>query len=236
MLHIDQLSLLRRDGLPQLDGVSLRLAAGEVAALLGPSGSGKTTLLRLVAGFEAPSQGSIAIGGRQASGAGRVLLPPQQRGLSLALQDATLFPHMDALDNVAFAVTAASRAARRQRAGQLLSAMGLPDAVRGRPVATLSGGEAQRVALARALGREAGLLLLDEPFGNVDRLTRQDLIGRLREHLGKGVAALIVTHDPADAEDLASRVLLLRQGRLVGDGESVARLRQQGRWERELLG
>ena len=91
-------------------------------------------------------------------------------------------------------------------------------------------------ALARALGREAGLLLLDEPFGNVDRLTRQDLIGRLREHLGKGVAALIVTHDPVDAEDLASRVLLLRQGRLVGDGESVAQLREQGRWERELLG
>lgn len=217
-----------------LDGVSLNLRAGETAALLGPSGSGKSTLLRLIAGFDAPSEGSVWLHGAKASEPGRVALPPQRRQLSLALQDATLYPHLDAVGNVAFAVPTGSRRAKRDRATALLTSMGLHD-VAERAVATLSGGEAQRVALARALAREAPLLLLDEPFGNVDRLTRADLLDRLRDHLGAGVAALVVTHDPLDADELGARVLLLRQGRLVGDG-ALNSVRGSDAWAADFLG
>lgn len=225
MLKLEAVSRLV-NGRPLLDGVSLSLRAGETAALLGPSGSGKSTLLRLIAGFDAPTEGAVWIHGARASEPGRVLLPPERRQLSLALQDATLYPHLDAVGNVAFAVTGGTRRAKRDRAKAMLIRMGLHN-VDGRAVGTLSGGEAQRVALARALAREAPLLLLDEPFGNVDRPTRADLLDRLREHLGGGVAALVVTHDPRDADELGTRVLVLREGRLVADGSPQALLSDQ---------
>ena len=215
--------------------VSFDMAAGEILAILGPSGSGKTSLLRMIAGFDAPTRGSVQLHGREVSAAGKVLVAPEQRALSLAFQDATLFAHLDAVGNVAFAVRAADKAARTERARAALRDMGLTQ-TEGRDVATLSGGEAQRVSLARALAADAKLLLLDEPFGNVDRLTRIDLLARLRARLGSGVGAIVITHDPQDVVELGARVLLMREGRVVADGSHDAIVSgQRGAWARSFL-
>lgn len=215
--------------------VSFDMAAGEILAILGPSGSGKTSLLRMIAGFDAPTRGSVQLHGREVSAAGKVLVAPEQRALSLAFQDATLFAHLDAVGNVAFAVRAADKAARTERARAALRDMGLTQ-TEGRDVATLSGGEAQRVSLARALAADAKLLLLDEPFGNVDRLTRIDLLARLRARLGSGVGAIVITHDPQDVIELGARVLLMREGRVVADGSHDAIVSgQRGAWARSFL-
>jgi iron(III) transport system ATP-binding protein len=200
-----------------VSAVSFSLASGQVAALLGPSGSGKTSILRMIAGFDPPSRGTVSLFGRCVSGSGRTLVAPERRQLSMAFQDATLFPHLDAVGNVAFAMNGVSRVERRREAGELLAQMGLT-AMDGRSVDSLSGGEAQRVALARALAPGRRLMLLDEPFGNVDRLTRQDLVRRLRAALAGGAGAIIVTHDPADALELADSCLLMRAGRLEAAG------------------
>ena len=191
--------------------VSFDMAPGEVLAILGPSGSGKTSLLRMIAGFDAPTQGSVHLHGREVSTAGQVNVAPEHRALALAFQDATLFAHLDAVGNAAFAIRAADKATRHARAVAALHDMGLTS-MEGRDVATLSGGEAQRVSLARALAAEARLLLLDEPFGNVDRLTRIDLLLRLKARLANGLGAIIITHDPADVIELGARVLLMRDG------------------------
>ena len=215
--------------------VSFDMAAGEVLAILGPSGSGKTSLLRMIAGFDAPTQGSVQLHGRDVSAAGKVLVAPEQRALSLAFQDATLFAHLDAVGNVAFAVRAADNAARMERARAALRDMGLTQ-TEGRDIATLSGGEAQRVSLARALAADAKLLLLDEPFGNVDRLTRIDLLARLKARLGSGLGAIVITHDPQDVIELGARVLLMREGRVVADGSHDAIVSgQRGDWARSFL-
>ncbi|RVT52213.1 ATP-binding cassette domain-containing protein [Rubrivivax albus] len=204
-------------------GVDLAMGPTDVVALLGPSGSGKTSLLRMIAGFDAPDDGRVELDGSIVSAAGRVLCPPERRRVAVAFQDATLFPHLDAIGNAAFGIRTGSRAQRREAASAALAGMGLA-AVDGRDVATLSGGEAQRVSLARALASDARLLLLDEPFGNVDRLTRADLVQRLRASLAAGRAAIIVTHDPADALELDARVLVMRDGKLVYDGSAQALL------------
>ena len=216
--------------------LSFEMGSGEILAILGPSGSGKTSLLRLIAGFDAPSAGSIHLFGNEVSTAGRVRVAPEHRALALALQDATLFPHLDAVANAAFAIVAGSAAERGRKAREALAAMGLSD-MEGRDVATLSGGEAQRVSLARALAAESRLLLLDEPFGNVDRLTRADLVQRLRARLRGVQGAIIITHDPADVLELGARVLLMRQGRLVADGSHDALAAgKAGDWARAFVG
>jgi len=215
--------------------VSFDMAPGEILAILGQSGSGKTSLLRLIAGFDAPTHGSVHLHGREVSVAGNVRVVPEQRALSLAFQDATLFSHLDAVGNVAFAIRATDKAARHALARAALNDMGLTD-MDGRDVATLSGGEAQRVSLARALAAEAKLLLLDEPFGNVDRLTRIDLLARLKAKLATGLGAIIITHDAADAIELGARVLLMRDGKLMADGSHAAiRAGQSGEWARSFL-
>ncbi len=215
---------------PVVCEVSFDMAPGEVLAVLGPSGSGKTSLLRMIAGFDAPTAGSVFLHGSEVSSAGCVLLAPEKRALALAFQDATLFSHLDAVGNVAFAIREGDKATRLQRARTALHEMGLP-AMDGRDVATLSGGEAQRVSLARALAAPSRLLLLDEPFGNVDRLTRVDLVQRLKARLAHGLGAIIITHDPADAVELGARVLLMRDGRVTADGshEAIAHGRH-GEW------
>jgi ABC-type Fe3+/spermidine/putrescine transport system ATPase subunit len=220
---------------PVVADVSFDMVPGEILAILGPSGSGKTSLLRMVAGFDAPSAGSVHLQDRQVSAAGRVLVAPERRGISLAFQDATLFAHLDAVRNVAFAVRAADKAVRMERARAALRDMGLGE-TEGRDVGTLSGGEAQRVSLARALAADARLLLLDEPFGNVDRLTRIDLLSRLKARLSGGLGAIVITHDPADVLELGARVLLMRDGRVVADGSHEAIVSgQRGAWARSFL-
>jgi iron(III) transport system ATP-binding protein len=214
---------------------SFELRPAEVLAILGPSGSGKTSLLRLIAGFDAPSQGEVSLFGQTVSAAGQVRVPPERRNLALAFQDATLFPHLDAVGNAAFAIRGGNKAQRRERARQALREMGLAE-VDGRDIGTLSGGEAQRVSLARALAADSKLLLLDEPFGNVDRITRADLLVRLKRQLAGGLGAVIITHDPADAIELGARVLLMREGRVVADGAHAAVAGgAHGDWARSFL-
>ena len=210
--------------------VSFEMSPGEVVAILGPSGSGKTSLLRMIAGFDAPTRGSVHLHGQEVSVAGKVCVAPEHRAVALAFQDATLFAHLDAVGNTAFAIRAANKAERLARGRAALRDMGLT-AMDGRDVSTLSGGEAQRVSLARALAADSKLLLLDEPFGNVDRLTRCDLLLRLRARLAGNVGAIIITHDPADAVELGARVLLMREGHVIADGSHAEiTAGQQGDW------
>ncbi len=220
---------------PVVSEVSFDMAPGEILAILGPSGSGKTSLLRMIAGFDAPTHGSVHLHGSEVSAAGKVRVAPERRALALAFQDATLFSHLDAVGNVAFAIRAVDKATRHGRARAALQDMGLT-AVDGRDVGTLSGGEAQRVSLARALAADAKLLLLDEPFGNVDRLTRIDLLGRLKARLATGLGAIIITHDSADAIELGARVLLMCDGRLMADGSHEAiSAGRRGEWAQSFL-
>ena len=215
--------------------VSFDMAPGEILAVLGPSGSGKTSLMRMIAGFDAPTLGSVHLHGREVSAPGKLRVAPEHRAVALAFQDATLFSHLDAVGNAAFAIRAVDKATRVARAREALREMGLT-AMDGRDVATLSGGEAQRVSLARALAADAKLLLLDEPFGNVDRLTRADLLLRLKARLATGLGAIVITHDPADAVELGARVLLMRDGRVIADGSHHAiATGQRGDWARSFL-
>ncbi len=155
---------------PAVDGLSLAIARGEILALLGPSGSGKTTTLRLIAGFESPDEGQVLLGDRLVAEArnGRVTaVPPEERQVGVVFQDYALFPHLTLEANVAFGLHALRRAARRDRIQEILHLVGLVDLGRRYPH-ELSGGQQQRVAVARALAPAPALVLLDEPFSNLD--------------------------------------------------------------------
>lgn len=194
------------DGAPLLVDVDLEVSGSEVVALLGPSGSGKSSLLRVLAGLLLPQQGVIAWDGQDLAGS-----PTHQRRFGLVFQDALLFPHLDVAANVAYglAATGVPRAERAARVAELLELVELPDHG-SRSVATLSGGEAQRVALARALAPRPRLLLLDEPFGALDRELRDRLAADVRTLLHRlGTPAVHVTHDLAEAELVADRVVRL---------------------------
>ncbi|WP_138469362.1 ABC transporter ATP-binding protein [Poseidonocella sp. HB161398] len=190
--------------------IDLELARGEALAVLGPSGAGKSTLLKLVAGL-LPCRGRVMIGGRDMAG-----VPPHRRQLGYLSQELHLFPHLSVRGNLALALRF-SGLPRRDRAARIEETLALCAIAHraGRFPATLSGGERQRAALARALVRQPRLLLFDEPFSALDPGTRQRLwrdVGALRERLG--LAALIVTHDPAEAAALATRRIALEAGRL----------------------
>ncbi|MGC9669412.1 ABC transporter ATP-binding protein [Planosporangium sp. 12N6] len=203
--------------------VTLTAAAGEVVALLGPNGAGKTTALRVLAGLHPLAGGHIRLGGTPVD-----RLPPHARRIGVVFQDYLLFPHLSALDNVAFGPRCArvGRAEARRRAAGWLDRMGLADFARAKP-RQLSGGQAQRVALARALAVEPALLLLDEPLAALDARTRLDTRGHLRRHLADhpGVT-ILVTHDPVDAMILADRIVIVEQGRVVQSGDAAAVTRQ----------
>jgi thiamine transport system ATP-binding protein len=196
-------------GAPVLDGVDLDVAPDESVALLGPSGSGKSTLLRVVAGLLAPDAGSVSWDGVDLAGT-----PAHERRIGLVFQDAVLFPHRDVAANVGYGLEAAGAPApeRSERVEELLDLVDL----RGfgpRTVDSLSGGQAQRVALARALAPRPRLLLLDEPFGALDRDLRERLGADVRRLLrALGIPALHVTHDEAEATLVADRLLRLAPG------------------------
>jgi molybdate transport system ATP-binding protein len=211
--------------------VALEVPAGSVVAVLGPNGSGKTTLLGAISGLVPLEHGSVVAGEAawEDVGAG-VRLPPEHRRVGLVLADHLLFPHLSALENVAFGLRSRSthRVAARDRARRELALLGLADRAASRP-GQLSSGQAQRVALARALATDPDVLLLDEPLSALDpqirARTRADLAHRLRDF---GGAAVLVTHDPLDALTLADELVFIDAGRVVQRGtpaEVVARPR-----------
>jgi len=207
---------------PAIDQVSLTLHQGEILALLGPSGCGKTTLLRLIAGFEQPQAGTIALAGQPVCGPD--WLPPERRDVGIVFQDYALFPHLTVLQNVAFGLGAGAKPRRRRRSDQpdaamaVLDLVGLADLARRFPH-ELSGGQQQRVALARALAPRPALVLLDEPFSNLDVQVRLYLRQEVRGILKRVEAAgVFVTHDQEEALAIADRVVVMQAGHIEQDG------------------
>ncbi len=195
--------------------VALTAAPGDVVALLGPNGAGKTTALRALAGLVPLSGGHLRL-----DGATLDRTPPEARPVGVVFQDYLLFPHLSALDNVAFGprCQGASKAEARALASRWLARMGLADHTGVKP-RRLSGGQAQRVALARALATRPRLLLLDEPLAALDARTRLEVRAQLRRHLAEFEAvAVLVTHDPLDAMVLADRLVVVEHGRVVQAG------------------
>jgi iron(III) transport system ATP-binding protein len=202
-----------------LDGFDLDVPAGRVVALLGPSACGKTTALRVIAGFEAPDSGSVEVEGRLVAGPG-VFLPPEKRRTGMVFQDYALFPHLDVRGNVAYGLP---RRGRDERLGEVLELVHLLGVERRYPH-ELSGGQQQRVALARTLAPRPALLLLDEPFSNLDVHLRRQVRADIREVLAHaGTTTLFVTHDQEEAFYLAETVAVMRAGRVeqVGAPEEL---------------
>jgi sulfate transport system ATP-binding protein len=209
---------------PALHGVSLKIAAGELVALLGPSGSGKTTLLRILGGLDFPTEGRVLFGDEDA-----LRLSVQERNVGFVFQHYALFRHMTVYDNVAFGLTVRSAARRPpkdeidRRVRELLELVQLAELEKRYP-AQLSGGQRQRVALARALAIEPRILLLDEPFGALDAKVRKELRRWLRDiHDRTGHTTVFVTHDQEEALELADRVVVLNKGRIeqIGTPDEV---------------
>ncbi|MGW0194146.1 ABC transporter ATP-binding protein [Nonomuraea sp. NPDC003201] len=195
--------------------IAFEVAAGEVVALLGPNGAGKTTALRALAGLVALSGGEIVLDGRDLHP-----LAAEQRPIGMVFQDYLLFPHLTALDNVAFGprCQGVPKAEARRTAAVLLERVGLADRAAAKP-RQLSGGQAQRVALARALAVRPSLLLLDEPLAALDAHTRLEIRSHLRRHLADfDGATVLVTHDPLDAMVLADRLIVIENGAVVQQG------------------
>ena len=194
-----------------VESVSFQLARGEFLALLGPSGCGKTTVLRMIAGLERPDSGAIELAGRVVS-SGRTFVPPDRRRVGLVFQDYALFPHLTVAENVGYGL--ARGADRPGRVADLLALVGL-DGYGARYPRELSGGQQQRVALARALAPQPDVILLDEPFSNLDvalrTQVREDVQRIIRE---AGVSAVLVTHDQDEAMSLADCLAVMFAGRI----------------------
>jgi iron(III) transport system ATP-binding protein len=196
-----------------LDDVNLTVHPGQLTALLGPSGCGKTTTLRLIAGFEIPDRGRIAINGQAVAGDG-LFVEPEARRIGMVFQDYALFPHLTIADNIAFGLRR-DRRERARRVEDLLALVGL-SGYGGRMPYALSGGQQQRVALARALAPDPTIILLDEPFSNLDTALRAQVRADVRAILrAAGTTSVFVTHDQEEALGLADEVAIMLEGRIA---------------------
>lgn len=194
--------------------LSLHLDQGEIGCLLGASGCGKTTILRAIAGFEPLRQGEILLAGNSVARPGTGL-PPEARRVGVVFQDYALFPHLTVHDNIAFGLRHLSGRQRRERVGDMLALVGLQATAKRYPH-ELSGGQQQRVALARSLAPEPQLMLMDEPFSNLDVTLRERLAEEVRDILKQaGATAILVTHDQREAFAVADKVGVMAEGKLL---------------------
>jgi iron(III) transport system ATP-binding protein len=195
-----------------VSGISLDVKQGEFFSLLGPSGCGKSTILRIIAGLETPDTGEVLIDANAV--AGSRWIPPEKRGVGLVFQDYALFPHMTVCDNIAFGLKRCGRKESKRRVEEMLDIVGL-SAMSKRYPHELSGGQQQRVALARALAPLPKVILLDEPFSNLDADLREELRTETKRILKeKGITTILVTHDQEEAFSLSDRIGILNNGRL----------------------
>jgi osmoprotectant transport system ATP-binding protein len=202
-------------GVRAVDDVSLTIAGGSFVALVGASGSGKSTLLKMVNRLVDPDQGRVTIGGVPVDAEPPHLL---RRRIGYVFQNVGLFPHLNVGENVAIGLKLAGERNRAARVADLLRLVDLPEEMAARMPDALSGGQRQRIGVARALATHPKLLLLDEPFGALDPVTRDALGQAIRRlHEGMGLTTILVTHDMAEALLLADRVLVMAAGRIAGD-------------------
>ncbi|MBR9858500.1 MAG: ABC transporter ATP-binding protein [Gammaproteobacteria bacterium] len=226
------------NGNPILNDLSLQVAENEIMCLLGASGCGKTTLLKAVAGLLPVTEGDIYIHGRQMNGNG-VEVVPERRNIGMIFQDYALFPHLNVAQNVAFGLQSkeSNKARIKSRVAEVLELVNLAD-LGGRYPHQLSGGQQQRVAIARAMICQPGLMLLDEPFSNIDTQVRMRLIGEIRDLLkGQGISAIFVTHSKEEAFAFSDRLALFRAGHIeqVGRPQTLYQ-HPQSRFVADFLG
>ncbi len=196
-----------------LERIGLSVPGGSVTVIAGESGSGKTTLLRLIAGFQVPDAGSIRIAGVSMSESGRVVVP-EERHVGVVFQDFALFPHLTVERNVEFGIARLPRQARRKRVAECIDLLGI-GRLAARYPHELSGGQAQRVAIARALAPSPRIIVMDEPFNNLNVALRHELVPVVARVLRTtGITSIIVTHDPHEAYELADEMVLLKDGRI----------------------
>lgn len=221
MIEFDNVSV-RFGAAHAVEGVSVTIPAGALAVLVGPSGSGKTTLLRLVNRMATPSAGQVRVRGEDVATADPARL---RRSIGYVMQSMGLFPHWSVARNIGTVPALLGWPAARiaARVEELLALVRLDPALAQRRPAALSGGQAQRVGLARALAADPDILLMDEPFGAVDPIVRRELRAELtRIHAATGKTILLVTHDPIEALELATHLIVLREGQLVAAGEAAS--------------
>lgn len=216
-LHLDHISLAYHtpNGLrPVVENLNLEMDQGHIGCLLGASGCGKTTVLRAIAGFEPLRTGKISLDGQVIS-TPHYTLEPEHRNVGMMFQDYALFPHLSVAKNVGFGLRRLDKQARQERVDELLELVGLSDMANRYPH-EISGGQQQRVALARALAPKPDLLLLDEPFSNLDVDTRERLAFEVRDILLKtGLTAILVTHNQAEAFAIADRIGVMNKGEII---------------------
>lgn len=210
------------DGFPAVSGVSFSLTKGEILALVGPSGCGKTTTLRLIAGFERPDSGKVILGDRIVANS-QLYIPPERRNVGMVFQEHALFPHLSVYENVAFGLAGKPGDVLKQETNAMLNLVGM-EKLANRYPHELSGGERQRVALARALAPRPIVVLLDEPFSNLDADLRHQIRGEVRVILkGIGATAIFVTHDQEEALFMGDRLAVFNQSQLeqIGSPETI---------------
>lgn len=222
LLEVKNIEKSFEKDVPVVKGVNFSVKENEIFALLGPSGCGKTTTLRVISGFEKLDKGEVLLN-RNVLSSIKTHTAPQKRGIGFVFQDYALFPHMSALDNVAFGLTHLPKYKRKVFAEEVLCRTGMGDFKSRSPV-DLSGGQQQRVALARAIAPEPSLVLLDEPFSNLDAMLRDSTRKEVRSILKKsGMSAVLVTHDQEEALSFADRIAVMNNGIIeqIGTPEEV---------------